>query len=322
MGGSKSQIVGYRYALGLHLALCHGPVDAIREIRVDGRTAWSVARGGSGAADDSSGSAGSGAGVEPQIGMVAAMSATPALPDEDSAVVTFAGTLPGVRLGQSYRLRFEDGSSVVTTLRRVDYDAATDWTSWEVTPAGTAFAAQPVVVLETSAAASNMGAGASGGRIRIDAPELFGGESREGGIVGDIDVLMGAPDQGPNDYLSGVLGAAVPAYRGLCSLVLRQVYLGINPYLKPWAVRVTRVLAGEAGTAQWYPARAAIQPEPGLEAPLALYIAFDATGSMNTGQRLANAKAAVIGLLDDLESQAAPDRLLDLEIVAWGISRC
>ena len=43
MGGrSKSQTVGYRYSLGAHLALCHGPVDAIREIRVDDRTAWSI----------------------------------------------------------------------------------------------------------------------------------------------------------------------------------------------------------------------------------------------------------------------------------------
>ena len=33
MGGNKAQTVGYRYSLGLHLALCHGPIDAIREIR-------------------------------------------------------------------------------------------------------------------------------------------------------------------------------------------------------------------------------------------------------------------------------------------------
>ena len=32
MGGSSSQTVGFRYSLGMHLALCHGPVDAIREI--------------------------------------------------------------------------------------------------------------------------------------------------------------------------------------------------------------------------------------------------------------------------------------------------
>ena len=51
MGGrSKSQTVGYRYSLGAHLALCHGPVDAIREIRVDDRTAWSIGTGQSSSA--------------------------------------------------------------------------------------------------------------------------------------------------------------------------------------------------------------------------------------------------------------------------------
>ena len=60
MGGSKAQTVGYRYSLGLHLALCHGPIDAIREILVDRRAAWSVTTG--------SGTSGGGAAVETRIG--------------------------------------------------------------------------------------------------------------------------------------------------------------------------------------------------------------------------------------------------------------
>ncbi|MDE1998018.1 MAG: phage tail protein [Burkholderiales bacterium] len=42
-GGKKGagQIVGYRYYMGLHLALCHGPVDSVNEIIVDRRLAWS-----------------------------------------------------------------------------------------------------------------------------------------------------------------------------------------------------------------------------------------------------------------------------------------
>lgn len=39
-GSSKKQTVGYKYFLGMHMALCHGPVDALTRIRVDGRTAW------------------------------------------------------------------------------------------------------------------------------------------------------------------------------------------------------------------------------------------------------------------------------------------
>ena len=39
-GSSKSQTVGYRYRMGLHLALCQGPVDAVQEIQMGDRTAW------------------------------------------------------------------------------------------------------------------------------------------------------------------------------------------------------------------------------------------------------------------------------------------
>ena len=72
---------------------------------------------------------------------------------------------------------------------------------------------------------------------------------------------MGGPGRAERLLWPRKWGADVPGYRGLCSLVLRQVYLGINPYLKPWAVRVTRVLEGEAGAEQWYPETAPIVPE-------------------------------------------------------------
>ena len=38
-GGGGSKTVGYRYSIGLHLVLCHGPVDAVQEIRIGERTA-------------------------------------------------------------------------------------------------------------------------------------------------------------------------------------------------------------------------------------------------------------------------------------------
>ncbi len=49
MGGkSKAQTIGYKYYLGMHLGLCHGPIDAITRLSVDKRTAWSgVNTGGS-----------------------------------------------------------------------------------------------------------------------------------------------------------------------------------------------------------------------------------------------------------------------------------
>lgn len=142
MSGSKAVTVGYRYYLGIHMVLCHGPVDAITSIEVDGKTAWS-------------------------------------------------------------------GSN-------------------------------------------------TGGRITIDNPELFGGDSREGGVSGDVDIEMGGQAQVPNDYLQARLGTDIPAYRGVVGAVLRQVYIGLNPYIKRWAFWARRINSRSDGNSTWYPAKAAI----------------------------------------------------------------
>lgn len=137
-GSSKSVTVGYRYYLGMHLAICHGPVDAITEVQVGERQAWS-------------------------------------------------GNLT------------------------------------------------------------------TSGRITVNALELFGGEKREGGISGSVDAAFGEAGQAANYYLVSKIGAPQPAYRGLLSLVLRQVYIAANnPYIKPWAVRVKRCFR------DWYPTKAEI----------------------------------------------------------------
>jgi len=84
--------------------------------------------------------------------------------------------------------------------------------------------------------------------LSINKPTLFGGDEREGGVVGTIDVLPGGSSQGRNDYLMARLGSAIPAFRGVLSLVARQIlFAANNPYLKPWAVRVRRFTAGWAG---------------------------------------------------------------------------
>lgn len=100
-----------------------------------------------------------------------------------------------------------------------------------------------------------------GGTIFINQLSLFGGDRREGGIRGDVDILMGEATQTQNSYLAAVLGATVPAYRGVVSAVLRQCYLGNNPYLKAWSFRATRVLISNGGAAQWYPEKAPILPD-------------------------------------------------------------
>ena len=65
--------------------------------------------------------------------------------------------------------------------------------------------------------------------IHVDAPDLFGGEDREGGISGDIDLGMGHPEQPKNSYLQAIFkNKLMPAYRGVVSVVLKHLYLGIS----------------------------------------------------------------------------------------------
>jgi hypothetical protein len=96
------------------------------------------------------------------------------------------------------------------------------------------------------------------GTIPLDMPNLFGGTTREGGITGNVDVCLGATTQTQNLYLVSQLGALLPAFRGVCALVLNQLYLGLNPYLKPWSVRASRIHVRQNGIPQWYDAKSEI----------------------------------------------------------------
>lgn len=144
---------------------------------------------------------------------------------------------------------------------------------------------------------------ANGGQIYINKPDLFGGENREGGVVGRVDIEMGGPTQGRNDYLQARLGNDIPAYRGVVSAVLRQVYLGNNPYLKRWAFRAQRITTTADGQEQWYSSKAAI----GSIDDSALYIMLDISNSMqnvtgNGKTRLENMKVGMENALSPLLS--------------------
>lgn len=90
--------------------------------------------------------------------------------------------------------------------------------------------------------------------IYIDKPELFGGEKAEGGVQGMVDVMFGRENQQKNPYLVSKLGEAIPAFRGVVSLVLNQVYVSaLNPYIKPWWAKFKRIPAKD-----WYAAKAEI----------------------------------------------------------------
>ena len=104
----------------------------------------------------------------------------------------------------------------------------------------------------------------TGGQISISAEGLFGGEdgnNREGGVSGLVDFLPGGPSQGQNDYLLSKLGSLLPSFRGVASFVLRQCYVGMNPYLKRWSFKIQRIHTRQNGLTQWYDEKAEISSD-------------------------------------------------------------
>lgn len=90
--------------------------------------------------------------------------------------------------------------------------------------------------------------------LYVNEPELFGGEKKEGGVQGYIDVEMGGSTQTKNTYLVGQLGSDIPAFRGVIALVANQLYVAAgSAYVKAFWTRITNIVQ-----TSWYPAKADI----------------------------------------------------------------
>lgn len=66
----------------------------------------------------------------------------------------------------------------------------------------------------------------------INAPELFGGEQQEGGVVGLLRIYKGTTTQVPNIPMTTLIGSQLPAYRRVCYAVFDNCYIGTSPRLK------------------------------------------------------------------------------------------
>ncbi|MEQ6331537.1 LamG-like jellyroll fold domain-containing protein [Pseudomonas chengduensis] len=96
-------------------------------------------------------------------------------------------------------------------------------------------------------------------RISVNAENLWGGEKSEGGLSGEMDIMMGEPTQGPNAYLASELGSNQPAYRGKVSALWRGGRWGaMNHYPKAAAFKLRRILKGWDNDECWYPDKASI----------------------------------------------------------------
>lgn len=87
----------------------------------------------------------------------------------------------------------------------------------------------------------------SNATINIDAPNLFGGEEKEGGIQGPLQILMGEQTQTATAELLGAFGSPLPGFRRVATAFFDGLLSMNNPYPKPWKFRVNRVLKGWDG---------------------------------------------------------------------------
>lgn len=95
-------------------------------------------------------------------------------------------------------------------------------------------------------------------RFNIKQGKLFGGKKAEGGIDGPFVLLKGGPDQTAPADMKKKMGGLVPGFRGFVSAYFNGMYAQMNPYPKPWAFRVRRILAGWQDDKPWYSSKARI----------------------------------------------------------------
>lgn len=144
--------------------------------------------------------------------------------------------------------------------------------------------------------------------VYIDAPGLFGGEKKEGGIQGPMQVLMGGPTQVAPPGLSAMLGGLVPGFRGFVSLFFDGLIGAMNPYPKVWKFRVRRTNKGWDNDEVWYPEKAAIwlgtgQSHAGIRAMNPAHILYELYTNRDWGLGLPASR------LDLVSFQTAADQL-------------
>lgn len=116
------------------------------------------------------------------------------------------------------------------------------------------------------------------GDINVNAPELFGGSTREGGPVGTLTITMG-DSVVPDPYLESVIAPKIPAYIGAVTAIFKGfLWSSVNPYFKaPW-LETRRILKGWKDDTPWYPEKATIRNVGIGVGEVTQHVNFDAKG--------------------------------------------
>lgn len=95
--------------------------------------------------------------------------------------------------------------------------------------------------------------------LTINQPELFGGDTDQGGMVGTLAVMMGEADQTPNTYLTATFGDRTVAWRGFTTLAWQGGEYGSNnPYPFKMSAKTFSCYQIWDEVPGWYPETAAV----------------------------------------------------------------
>lgn len=309
-GSKKSQIIAYKYSLGMQMVPGYCSMDALEKIKVGEKVVWEE----SNVLKDSLTTLVGQVAGSPHIWKAQTFTATSdyTLSAIGLQIGRFVGRLPGI-ITVSIRAVDGGGTPIGEDLCFGTIDGDTEivesniWTSydWEIIEfnnpiileSGTKYT---LILRSTEQAGDNgfqiiLGDSYLGGSmwqtiddgvnwsaispgwdilfkcyttdgsapnqtITIDSPNIFGGDKKEGGVSGDVDLMFGKIDQTQNDYLKARLDSDIPAFRGLFSAVLNQVYIGTSAYLKPWSFFLKRCNKQISGSDQWYSEKSVLRP--------------------------------------------------------------
>lgn len=105
--------------------------------------------------------------------------------------------------------------------------------------------------------------------IYVNKPSLFGGDEQSGGVQGNIELLFGHADQQKNNTLQKICAkisdsysGLISAYRGVCSVIFDNVYIGTSPSMPDSKWRIKRTQVRHDGAEQWYKEKADIIARP------------------------------------------------------------
>lgn len=101
--------------------------------------------------------------------------------------------------------------------------------------------------------------------IYVNKPSLFGGDEQQGGVQGNVELLFGRSDQQKSTVLQSIcarisssFNGLISAWRGVCSVVFDNVYIGTGPNMPDSKWRVKRTQVRHDGVEQWYKEKADI----------------------------------------------------------------